>query len=101
MFKNSFSRFRLVALLEGCSYLLFSITVPLKYMMQMPKPNFVIGMIHGILFISYVALLLQVSAEFKWSFKKILLAFIAALLPFGTFIANAKLYPATEANEFQ
>ena len=94
MFKKSLSRFRLVAFLEGCSYLLFAITMPLKYMLQMPKPNFIIGMAHGILFISYVLLLLQVSTEFKWPLKKIFLAFIAALVPFGTFIANKKLYPA-------
>ncbi len=93
MFKNSLSRFRLVAFLEGCSFLLFAITMPLKYMMGMPKPNYVIGMAHGILFMLYIALLLQVSTTYKWPVKKILLAFIASLIPFGTFIANKKLYP--------
>jgi integral membrane protein len=94
MLKNSLSRFRFVAFLEGCSFLLFAFTMPLKYMLHMPKPNFIIGMAHGILFISYVLLLLQISTEFKWPLKKIFLAFIAALVPFGTFIANKKLYPA-------
>ena len=93
MFKNSLSRFKLVAFLEGCSFLLFAITMPLKYMLHLPKPNYIVGMIHGVLFISYVVLLIQVSAEYKWPFKKILLAFIAAWLPFGTFVANKKLYP--------
>lgn len=93
MLKNSLSRFRLVAFLEGCSFLLFAITMPLKYMMGMPKPNYIIGMAHGLLFISYVILLLQVSTENKWPLKKIFLAFIAALVPFGTFYANKKLYP--------
>jgi len=93
MLKNSLSRFRLVAFLEGCSFLLFAITMPLKYMMGMPKPNYVIGMAHGILFMLYIVLLLQVSIEYRWPIKKILLAFIASLVPFGTFIANKKLYP--------
>ena len=93
MLKNSLSRFRLVAFLEGCSFLLFAITMPLKYMMGMPKPNYIIGMAHGLLFISYIILLLQVSTENKWPFKKIFLAFLAALVPFGTFYANKKLYP--------
>jgi len=93
MLKNSLSRFRLVAFLEGCSFLLFAITMPLKYMMGMPKPNYVIGMAHGILFMLYIILLLQVSIEYRWPIKKILLAFIASLVPFGTFIANKKLYP--------
>jgi len=62
-------------------------------MMGMPKPNYFIGMAHGILFLLYIVLLLQVSTEYKWPIKKIFLAFIAALIPFGTFIANKKLYP--------
>ena len=97
MFKNSLSRFRLVAFLEGCSYLLFAITMPLKYKLGIPQPNYVIGMLHGILFLSYIVLMVQVAVEYKWSFIKIVLAFIAALIPFGTFYANKKLYPAEAA----
>jgi integral membrane protein len=94
MFKNSLQRFRLIAFLEGCSYLLFAITMPLKYGLGIMWPNYIIGMAHGILFILYMALLLQVSIEYKWPVKKIFLAFIASLVPFGTFYANKKLYPA-------
>ncbi|MEJ7587534.1 MAG: DUF3817 domain-containing protein [Ferruginibacter sp.] len=96
MLNNSLSRFRLVAFLEGCSYLLFAITMPLKYMMGILKPNYVIGMIHGILFMLYVVLLVQVSITYKWPLRKIFLAFVASLVPFGTFYANKKLYPALD-----
>jgi sterol desaturase/sphingolipid hydroxylase (fatty acid hydroxylase superfamily) len=51
-------------------------------------------MIHGVLFILYVLLLIQVSILQKWSFKKMVLAMIAALIPFGTFYASKKLYPS-------
>lgn len=61
--------------------------------MGITGPNYFIGMAHGILFMLYLVLLLQVSTEYKWPIKKIFLAFIAALVPFGTFIANKKLYP--------
>ncbi len=87
---NTLSRFRLVAILEGCSFLLFAITMPLKYMMDYPKPNLVVGMAHGVLFISYILLLINVAYEYKWSAKKIFLAVIASLLPFGTFYAAKK-----------
>ncbi len=97
MFTNALACFRLVAFLEGCSYLLFAITMPLKYKLGIPQPNYVIGMIHGLLFVSYVILLIKVAVEYKWTFKKTALAFIAAWIPFGTFIANKKLYPATVA----
>jgi integral membrane protein len=52
-------------------------------------------MIHGVLFVSYTVLLVQVATSYKWPLKKTLLAFIAAFIPFGTFYANKKLYPAT------
>jgi len=87
------SRFRLVAFLEGCSFLLFAITMPLKYLMDLPRPNYFVGMLHGLLFLLYLVLLLQVSVKYNWPLKKIFLAFIASLVPFGTFYANKKIYP--------
>jgi integral membrane protein len=93
MFSNSFSQFRLIAFMEGCSFLLFALTMPIKYILHFPTPNYIIGMLHGILFIVYLLLLLQVAFQQKWSFKKIALAFIAALIPFGTIYASKKLYP--------
>lgn len=94
MLNNSFSLFRIIAFLEGCSYLLFAITMPLKYKMDMPKPNYFVGMAHGVLFLLYIVLLVIVAVKYKWGFKKIALAFIASLLPFGTFYAAKKIYPA-------
>ncbi len=85
-------RLRIVAFLEGCSYLLLGLTMVLKYKYEMPGPNYVVGMAHGVLFMLYVALLAQVSYLHKWNFIKIFLAFIASLIPFGTFIADAKLF---------
>jgi integral membrane protein len=93
MLQNAFSRFRLVAFLEGCSYLLLAVTMPLKYNLGMKMPNYIVGMAHGVLFILYVVLLIQVAAQYKWGFKKIIVSFIASLLPFGTFWAAKKVYP--------
>ncbi len=92
MMSDIMGRFRAVAFLEGCSYLLLFITMPLKYWLAMPKPNYFVGLVHGLLFILYVILLINVAFEYKWSFRKIVLAFLASLLPFGTFIADRKLY---------
>lgn len=74
--------------------MLFAITMPLKYLLQIPGPNQIIGMLHGVLFLLYLVLLLQVSTQEKWTLKKIALAFVASLVPFGTIYASKKLYPA-------
>ena len=58
LLKTPLGRLRIVAFVEGCSYLLLGITMVLKYRFSMPRPNYVVGMAHGVLF---VLLVLQVA----------------------------------------
>jgi integral membrane protein len=90
-FKNLLNQFRLIAFVEGISYLLFALTMPMKYMMGIPGPNKFIGMAHGVLFISYMIWLYLNAMKRKWSLGKIVLLFLASIVPFGTFIADAKI----------
>jgi integral membrane protein len=89
---STLGRFRLIAILEGVSYLiLLGIAMPLKYFVQLPDAVRYTGWIHGVLFVLYIILLLKVWSQYRWSFGKVLLAFIASLLPFGTFVLDSKL----------
>jgi len=91
-FKSTLGWFRLVALAEGVSYLfLLFIAMPLKYFAGKPHAVLYTGWGHGFLFILYGLLLIKVSIQYRWKFIKALGAFIAALLPFGTFILDRKL----------
>lgn len=92
LMKTALGNLRIVAFLEGCSYLLLGITMVLKYKYQIPEPNYVVGMAHGVLFIAYVYLLIYVGFQKKWSFLKMFLGFLASLIPFGTFYADVKLF---------
>jgi integral membrane protein len=83
---------RVVAILEGISYLLLFITMPLKRLYAMPAPNYIVGMAHGVLFISYVLLVFIASRQQKWSLKTQFYAYIASLIPFGTFVADKKIF---------
>lgn len=85
-------KLRIVAFLEGCSYLLFAITMPLKYIYHITGPNKVIGMAHGFLFVLYILLVIKVALENKWSLMKTFWAFLASIVPFGTFYADKKLF---------
>jgi integral membrane protein len=82
--------YRLIAFLEGCSYLLLAVTMVLKYQYDMPKPNYVVGLVHGFLFIVYIILTAYWFFKLKWSFKIGLGLTLAAFIPFGTFIAEKK-----------
>ena len=90
--KTALGQLRILGFLEGCSYLLFAVTMPLKYMMEMPGPNMVVGLIHGGLFIAYVSWVIYVANEHKWTLIKTFWALLASIIPFGTFIADKKLF---------
>lgn len=85
-------RLRIVAFIEGCSYLLLGFTMVLKYKFSMPQPNYIVGLAHGLFFILYIFLLLQVSILYRWNVLKIFMAFLASLIPFGTFYADKVIF---------
>jgi integral membrane protein len=90
--KNSLSIFRAVGYLEGLSFLiLLLIAMPLKYWAGMPEAVKVTGMLHGVLFVAYVAALVLVSIAHRWSFLRALGGFAAAFLPFGPFVFDARI----------
>jgi len=85
-------RLRLIAVLEGISYLLFTITMPLKYLLDIPQPNYFVGMAHGVLFILYIGLCLQNIFIYHWGLKTSLLILLASLIPAATFWADYKFF---------
>jgi integral membrane protein len=92
LLKTALGRLRIVAFLEGCSFLLLGVTMILKYKYAMPQPNYVVGLAHGVLFVFYVGLVFQVSLIHKWNLLKMFWAFLASLVPFGTFYADKVLF---------
>ena len=90
--KTLIGQLRILAIAEGISYLLFALTMPLKYMYDIPMPNKIVGMAHGFLFIAYCVWVILVAVDKKWKLSTTLAAGIASLLPFGTFIADAKIF---------
>jgi len=97
LLKTQIGRLRLLAFVEGISFLIILfVTMPLKYIFQFPQANKVFGMIHGLLFVLYVFAVLQLSIEQQWKARKIFLALFAAIIPFGTFWADKKLFKKEE-----
>jgi integral membrane protein len=83
---------RLVALLEGSSFLiLLFVAMPLKYLAGMPLAVRVVGSIHGALFIAFVVALYRAARARDWPRRRSARAFVASILPFGTFVFDASL----------
>ncbi|MDF9797634.1 integral membrane protein [Catalinimonas alkaloidigena] len=90
--KNLIGQLRTAAILEGISYLLLlGITMPLKYLADMPEPNMIVGYAHGLLFIWYVGLVVLVAYRYRWNFKSTAIALAASLIPAATFYVEAKM----------
>ncbi|QJX47368.1 DUF3817 domain-containing protein [Hymenobacter taeanensis] len=93
LFRTPLGRLRVVGFLEGVSFLvLLGIAMPLKYAFGEPAAVRLVGMAHGVLFVLYVLLVIQVSIERSWSWRKALLALVVSVVPLGTFWAEKKLF---------
>ena len=88
---NMLKSFRIIALLEGLSYiLLLFVAVPIKYLGSDPSLVKMLGMPHGILFILYIIMAFWIRPEMKWNTKEFLMVLAASLIPFGTFYIDRR-----------
>ena len=51
-----------------------------------------VGMAHGFHFIAYCVWVIIVSSTYKWSYVETFWALLASILPFGTFVADKKIF---------
>ena len=83
--------FRLIALLEGLSFIfLVFLGMPLKYLYGNEMLVKVLGMPHGILFIVYVLTAFLFKNKLELNIKELLIVLIASVIPFGTFYIDYK-----------
>jgi integral membrane protein len=86
------NRFLKVGFAEGISYLvLLLIAMPLKYFAGWPAAVKVIGMLHGILFIAFCITLVHAAIVYRLGIKKVIIAFLLSLIPFGTFFLEKNI----------
>ena len=83
---RTFRLFRKVAMAEGVSFLvLLLIAMPLKYFLDSPMMVKIVGYAHGFLFVAFMALAFAVKSEYHRTWGWGVKAFIASIIPFGTF----------------
>ena len=89
---NTTQKFLSIGKIEGYSYLaLLLIAMPMKYLMDIPEAVKITGWIHGALFIAFIYFAFEVMGSLKKNFGWFVKAFIAALIPLGTFIFDRQL----------
>lgn len=88
----------MLGFLEGSSFvLLLVVAMPLKYIWHEPGAVRVIGLAHGVLFLLYVLAAIHAAVDLGWSWRRVGLLILAAFLPLGPFVADAKLLRRIDA----
>ena len=88
---STLGQLRILAILEGISYLLLIPTVILKYGFEMGLPNKIVGSIHGLLFVLYSLWVIYYAMKVRWSLMKTFICLTASFFPFATFVVDQKI----------
>ena len=71
---------------------LFFVAMPMKYIYDMPLAVTIAGMVHGFLFLGLVTLFLIGKSQVPLTTKMVVGGIVGAILPFGPFVVDVKLY---------
>lgn len=92
MLATTIGRLRLIAIAEGTSFLLLLfIAMPLKYLAGIPEAVRVVGMLHGLLWVAFVAALGHAWLTLGWPVRRLVLNLVGSVTPFGPFLLEASL----------
>jgi integral membrane protein len=85
---SSIRNLRYVALIEATTFLALLVATAIKYGSDSPQGVQILGPIHGIFFLAYVLLTLNVRPVAGWNGKTTLLILLGAVLPFGGYVVD-------------
>ena len=80
--------FRVVAILEATSFLLLLVATYVKYGHEEPAGVQILGPIHGVLFLAYVALALNVGSRSGWSVRTTVMVLAGGVVPAGGYLVD-------------
>jgi integral membrane protein len=80
--------FRWVALIEATSFLALLIAAVVKRTADNEIGVKILGPLHGLLFIAYIAIALSIRAEAGWTAKQTFWILVGAVVPFGGYVVD-------------
>lgn len=86
MLSNPVSRFRVISMAEGCSFLILLVFGSLLSRVSDIDLVMPLGALHGVLFVALVLITFDVRGTLNWDAKTTVLALLAAVLPLGPFV---------------
>lgn len=83
-------RFRFFCLAEGLSWIALLAAMVVKYGYGRPDAVRWPGMVHGLLFVGYLASAVPLFTRLKWPVERLYGLLVAGFLPFGTFVVERR-----------
>jgi integral membrane protein len=80
--------FRWVALIEATSFLALLVATVIKRTDGGEGGVQILGPIHGLLFVAYVAIALSIRADAGWTWKQTFWILVGAVVPFGGYVVD-------------
>lgn len=87
--RGAFLRYRVIAWITGVALLLLVfVAMPLKYFVERDGLMAIAGPGHGLFYMVYVLLTLDLGLKVRWGVKRLILTCLAGTIPFASFWAE-------------
>jgi integral membrane protein len=94
------TRYRVMAYVVGVLLLvLVLVAVPLRYVWHVDAAVAVVGPLHGVLYMVYLAAAFDLALRARWTAKGTVLVLLAGTVPFLSFVAERHVTRRTRAGE--
>lgn len=80
-----------IAIAEAFSFICLLVATAVKYGADQPKGVEILGPLHGMLFVAYVALAFIAKQQRGWSLRKLAIILLGAVVPIAGFFAGREL----------
>ncbi|GAB2749627.1 DUF3817 domain-containing protein [Amycolatopsis magusensis] len=97
--RGPLTRFRVAAYVTGVGLLGLVVVMIWRYVFDNPGPSAVYSPIHGVVFMVYAALTIDLAIKARWSWKAVVGVLLAGCVPFVSFLVERKVTAKTQAGE--
>nr|WP_243859836.1 DUF3817 domain-containing protein [Amycolatopsis arida] len=88
MLRGTLTRFRVAAYVTGVGLLGLCAVMVIRYGFDNPTPSAVYSPIHGVLYMIYLVLTVDLAIKARWSVKGAVLVLLAGCVPLVSFVAE-------------
>jgi integral membrane protein len=86
--RGPLTRFRVAAYLTGVGLLGLCLVMVLRYGFDNPEPSAIYSPIHGVVYMIYLVLAVDLAIKARWSVKGTVLVLLAGCVPFVSFLVE-------------